>query len=283
MNKHLRKNFKLCPGVSTRLLFAVGIWLMSFVLSGPAAAHASASGTAAAGHPHQVLRQVLENPLFHQWQLRTRQAKRNQSAQSPLQLNGFVDRFWRWLRHLIKWRHKKHVHIYTHTNGVSMFPSVLIFLGWAAIILILLAAAGLLIHMLVRGKDNSAAGAAVPPVENINNALQEGDALAAESNQWLAKAEGFEKSGDLRLMYRALYLALLAGLHERGKIRFRKSATNFTLVRGYSGSETDRNLFGRLTDTFDHIWYGWKIYPEAKTQELRCAIAALLPAEKQNA
>lgn len=269
-----------------RLLLVAGGLLLATGITAGIAGHAR--GQAVTGipihrdHPNQVLRQVLKDPLFHQWQLKTHQ-RATKSA-----LDSYFAKVLRTIRNLLKriWNRHSKSHFKQPDSapaGSSDFPYLLIILGKVIIIAAVIAAIFLIINLLVNRNPKSSPPPPPADRRDVAEALQEGDALALESDQWLNKAREFESSGDFRLMYRALYLALLAGLHEKGKIRFRRSATNYTLVRGFIGSQSDRTIFGNLTDRFDHVWYGWKIYPAQATEELKSAMSTLLGGENRYA
>ncbi len=267
------------------ILLAFGLLLAAGLLAGTAS-HARAKAVsdinAPLGHPHQVLRQVLKDPLFHQWQLKNF----GQTPKSGLDL--YFANVLRTLRDLLhrmwNWHSSRHFkQSVSSPTAFSAFPILLEYLGIAIIILALIAGIFLLINMLVSRNPKITTPQSSADRRDISEALQEGDALALESDQWLNKAREFESSGEFRLMYRALYLALLAGLHEKGKIRFRRSATNYTLVRGFTGNQSDRTTFGTLTDRFDHVWYGWKVYPAQTTEDLKSAMATLLTGENRHA
>ncbi len=103
--------------------------------------------------------------------------------------------------------------------------------------------------------------AVVPPVVNVKKALNEGDALAQNADAWLSLAQQLGQDGDWRMAYRAMYLALLSGLHETGRIHFRKSLTNHAYVNRYRGPREEIQIFSTLTDIFDRVWYGDKPVP----------------------
>ncbi len=100
--------------------------------------------------------------------------------------------------------------------------------------------------------------AVLPPVVNVKKALDEGDALAQNADAWLSLAQQLGQDGDWRMAYRAMYLALLSGLHETGRIHFRKSLTNHAYVNRYRGPKEEMQIFSTLTDIFDRVWYGDK-------------------------
>ena len=86
-----------------------------------------------------------------------------------------------------------------------------------------------------------------------------------------------------------MYLALLAGLHRRGWIRFAASRTNGAYVRGFRGpsGETDetgdgpRASFARLTSLFDDVWYGHREPERAGFPAVRAEVERLLAEETE--
>ena len=92
--------------------------------------------------------------------------------------------------------------------------------------------------------------------QGVRRALDEGEALAMSSPQWIREAERLAGTKDFRAVYRALYLALLSGLHRGGKIDFRPTRTNWTYVARFGGPPQERQSFHDLTTIFDDVWYG---------------------------
>lgn len=92
--------------------------------------------------------------------------------------------------------------------------------------------------------------------EKLREAMDRGDALAADEDDWRAGARAFHAEGDARGAYRALYLALLASLHRHRWIVFKPARTNWAYVRGFRGPVPSRDAFAALTETFDECWYG---------------------------
>ena len=84
---------------------------------------------------------------------------------------------------------------------------------------------------------------------------------------------------EFRAVYRALYLALLSGLHAANKIDFRKTRTNWTYVRGYRGPEPEKVTFTSLTALFDRVWYGEQPAAQSSIPEVRRRVAWLLAKE----
>jgi Domain of unknown function (DUF4129) len=84
-----------------------------------------------------------------------------------------------------------------------------------------------------------------------------------------------EDEKNFRAMYRALYLALLAGLHAAGKIDHHRNRTNWAYVQHFRGPGEERDLFGDLTGLFDRVWYGHKLQERRDFGELRSAVTRL--------
>jgi hypothetical protein len=91
----------------------------------------------------------------------------------------------------------------------------------------------------------ASAGAALP------------DALSQPADAWERFAQEFARSGEWRLALRALYLRLLALLHERGAIRYEIQRTNGDYVAALGGGAA-AEPFRRVTLSFDQAWYGNK-------------------------
>ena len=226
------------------------------------------------GHPHQRLRQILAQPPFQQWRLR--QHRRLTRTKNP-----FWDSLGRQWNQLMKWLgHYFHPHKHTalqghHTGGGFSFAN---FLEILATVLGIALAAGI-VMVLIRWQAGGKAAAGTPDGllsrEKIKQAMEQGDALAMAGDSWMRLARQFHGDGDFRAMYRAMYLSLLAGLHETGKIRFRRNHTNWQYVRYFHGDKPQRALFESLTDLFDHVWYGRKLYPNINPDVLREQIGGL--------
>ena len=98
--------------------------------------------------------------------------------------------------------------------------------------------------------------AAAPRGVGVARALVEGDALAFADTVWRGEAERLLGRGEIRMAYRSLYLGLLSGLHERGRIVFATNRTNWHYVRMYQGGTESRDEFSAMTALFDEVWYG---------------------------
>ena len=263
-----------------RLLILPCLCCLLFSIAVPAAAAVGGGAPAAnlpttiLGHPHQLLRQILAKPPFQQWRLR--QSRRLTKTKNPLwdSLGRQWDRLMKWLGHYFHPR--KHTALQGHHAAASF--SFTNFLEILATVVGIALAAGI-VMVLIRWQAGAKAGAETSDGllsrEKIRQAMEQGDALAMAGDSWMRLARQFHSDGDFRAMYRAMYLALLAGLHETGKIRFRRNHTNWQYVRYFHGDKPQRALFESLTDLFDHVWYGRKLYPNINPEVLREQIGGL--------
>jgi Domain of unknown function (DUF4129) len=115
--------------------------------------------------------------------------------------------------------------------------------------------------------------------EQIREAMESGNALALDSSQWMEQARRLAGEQDFRAVYRALYLALLSGLHAAGKIEHNRNRTNWVYVAHYRGPAPERARFSELTELFDRVWYGRKTAQEDNLDQLRVDVAMLTRAE----
>ncbi len=234
-------------------------------------------------HPHQQLRQILAQPPFQQWRLR--EHHRITRAKNPLwdSISGQWDRLMKWLGHYF--HPHKHTALHGHraaATGLS-FASVLEIVAVVVGIALVAGIVMVLFRWQALGKTAAATADGLLSREKIKQAMEQGDALAMASDSWMRAARQFHGDGDFRAMYRAMYLSLLAGLHETGKIRFRRNHTNWHYVRDFHGDKPRRALFESLTDLFDHVWYGRKLYPNINPDVLREQISSLIvPHEQQD-
>ncbi len=87
------------------------------------------------------------------------------------------------------------------------------------------------------------------------------DALSRSTEAWRRFAEEFVRKGEWRLALRAVYLALLSLLHERGAIRYARDRTNGEYAAALA-SVPAGEPFQSLTGMFDRAWYGDKPFAE---------------------
>lgn len=253
----------------------------------PAAA-APASPTApgrAPSDPRAHLEEILTRFPYQRWQRRQDRAKG--LAVNPEEtefgtrfakaLKDMLDSFFSWLRSVMPTTNP------FPKNGMNFdfasLASILQLIGWIAVALGLVA----MVIFAVRTWRSGAPGASSARVlsrEQVRRALETGEALALDSPQWLSEADRLANETDPRLVYRALYLALLSGLHTAGKIDFRRNRTNWVYVTRYRGSEGEKSIFSRLTDDFDRLWYGLEPAHREQIDSLRSAVVKLVSQER---
>jgi hypothetical protein len=211
--------------------------------------------------PKSDLESILERPLYQQWQLRDRPEEEivdeNPWFRESLKALGEM------IRDSLKTIFDTLGDLFARDDDTPPIDfgwdritvvgllKVLawIFLEGAILILLLL----LFRSALWRGR------LAKPKVlsrHEIRHALALGDALAQDSDAWFEEAKRLSRNEDFRGLYRALYLALLSGLHMAEKIDYRPNRTNWTYVNRFRGDENEVKLFARLTSLFDDVWYG---------------------------
>ncbi|MGC9260728.1 MAG: DUF4129 domain-containing protein [Phycisphaerae bacterium] len=233
-------------------------------------------------HSRWLLRHILAQPPFQQWRLR--QHRRITQAKNPLwdSIGKQWDRLMKWLGRYF--HPQKHRALAGHQAGGSFsFANFLEILAMVLGIALVTGIVMVLFRWQAIGKAAAASTDGLLSRDKIQQAMEQGDALAMASDSWMRAARQFGSDGDFRAMYRAMYLSLLAGLHETGKIRFRRSHTNWHYVRDFHGDKPERALFGSLTDLFDHVWYGRKLYPDISSDALRDQIRGLIvPSGKEN-
>jgi len=252
------------------------------------AADAAPGAGMAPRDPRRHVREILRRPLYRRWQRRERRSE--SSGEAPEWWRAFKEKldewaadFGRWLDRNFGGSGRTRDRDNKQGGGSGFFSSislgaVLKFLGWAAVIALVVFLAIILYRHLAETRG-ARAGARVLSREQTRQALESGEALALESPQWLAEAERLAGEHDFRAVYRALYLALLSGLHAANKIDFRRNRTNWTYVERFRGSSDDRGLFASLTLLFDRVWYGLKQAEGTTLQGVRQTVKRLLGRE----
>ena len=118
----------------------------------------------------------------------------------------------------------------------------------------------------------AAPSAPLPP--DLNDEKLEASRLP--SDEWLALAREQMARGEWRLALRALYLATLAGLGERGLVTLARAKTNLDyereLVRRAAGREELVAAFRGRRLAFERVWYGRELAAEP---EVRAWLAEL--------
>jgi hypothetical protein len=231
---------------------------------------------AAPNDPHAQLDQILHRPLYSAWRLREGRdlpevETRHRRVDSWLRyLSDKIDEFWQWL--FPEQKSSTQPSDYA-TSG--FLPKLLKVTAWTITIIGLGFIAVLLVKIL-RGSDVAGLSAHILSRQQIQQAMESGDALALKSAEWLDEAQRLAADQNFRMVYRALYLALLSGLHSAGKIDHNPNRTNWTYVQNYRGPGTERDLFSQLTDLFDRIWYGHKNAGSENLPKLREDVRILI-------
>lgn len=244
----------------------------------------SAAQTAPPTGAQKQLDDILSKPAYHRWERRFAKA----GPQRAWMKTGPVPR---WLSDALHnvgdWLGRK---LFSHddetrTNRTALSDKGWLTLGlvlkivfWAVLAAVVLLIGWFAIRALLDAKRRPARVKIRPTAEKIRAALSEGAALALAGEEWLAEADQLAGDGDFRAAYRALYLALLSGLHDAGAIHFRRNRTNWTYVREFRGEAAKRGAFENLTGLFDEVWYGLSTPANAETRlpALQAEVAGLI-------
>ena len=233
--------------------------------------------------PHDQLRRILEQPIYRRWQLR--QMRIETPVDSPWmqlvreRLESWAEAIDRLLTRLFRGAGRVNMPTPGDPSG---FMAMLKAAGWMILIVLGVLLIVVAVHLLRRAR-NHAGGGRVLSREQVRHALDDGQALAMDSPRWLEQAERLAGERDFRAMYRALYLALLSGLHAAGRIEFRRQRTNWTYVSRFEGPEDARGVFADLTGLFDSVWYGRVTPAGADVDDVRRRVDLLLRAGDDDA
>ncbi len=247
----------------------------------PPLAGAESSSAAQVGEAQQQLNRIMQDPLFSRWKLRQERAARD-SSQLDLEkeLARYIDPIARYLNDLLDWLMRGRAGGGSSASGGTWFAigPILKAMGWFVLGASALLVIWLIAMRLAQGR------LAVPrrPLDRqtLDAALIGGDALATSSDVWVDHAALLAGEQNLRLALRAMYLALLSGLHAAGKIRYRRQQTNWQYVNNFRGSDDQRLLFAQLTGRFDEVWYGEREPDQASFDQVRGQIDHLLGDEQ---
>ncbi len=229
------------------------------------------------GDPHQQLEQILQGPMYQRWRLRQDEgaveddptiARKYRSSLERISeaMRAFIDR--------LLGRSTGQSAGPPVISGNSNLPGVLKAAAWAVVGVAVIVAAALLLRLAGR-TGGPVAKARILSRQQVDSAFASGDALALASGQWMEEGARLAAKGDYRAVYRALYLALLSGLHSAGKIDFNRNRTNWTYVQQYRGPGEERTTFSGLTELFDRVWYGLKTPEETNLDQLMGQVAEL--------
>ena len=215
------------------------------------------------------LEDVLGRPEFHRWERRHEAPAPGEVDTDPFGLMKAIKEGFRslgdtvgdWVRDLF-FNAGDNAVDFSGTGDVIM--TTLKVAGWALTIVVALFLIVLTLRRLKQWEEGHAGK--VVNRRQVKRALESGEALVLDGDQWLAEADRLAAAGDMRAVYRALYLALLSGLHSREVIDFRRSRTNWVYVQRFRGADGERSLFERLTGRFDQVWYGQQNDPDGIEQ-----------------
>ncbi|MBX9656715.1 DUF4129 domain-containing protein [bacterium] len=242
----------------------------------------------------RIADRVMQQPIYHRWELRQKRVESSGtleettwSKRAELLQNWLLDhtqwigKVWEWI---VDWwnswfeRPQK-------SGGSGSGGGFGSFLHWAGWLLVAVVVGSLLILLYRLWMTTRLEGkqAKVLSRRQIRDALQSGEALAMSSSDWLAEGEKWGNEQDRRLVFRALYLGLLSGLHQQGRIDFRRNRTNWVYVSRFRGSEDLRDEFASLTSLFDEVWYGGIESSEQNIDPVKAQVKRLLEAGPSHA
>jgi len=232
-----------------------------------------------------MLSRILQKPVYQRWKLRQDPdaAFREESVLAQMARDA-LESIWDGVKRLFKWLWKQLRRANISLPDLPSTPGNLVdYLkmgAWAAFGALLLAAGLYLYGMRGKLRNNIRLAAALSR-EKVQEALENGQALALDADGWMSEAERMGAEGDFRAMYRAIYLGLLSSLHQNGRIDYRKNRTNWSYVNGYKGTLNDQADFGALTEIFDQVWYGQKPAGGVSLEELKTRAGRLLAGRGQ--
>lgn len=229
---------------------------------------------------------ILSQSAYHRWERRFAathpELPRPKISMMPRWLTNAKDNFGDWLGRKLFSRNDDLRPADTSTGGGWLaLGTVLKIVFWIVLGTVVLLIGWFALRALLEAKRRGPGVRIKPTAEKVRAALAEGAALALAGDEWLNQADALAGAGDFRAAYRALYLALLSGLHDAGAIHFRRSRTNWSYVRDFKGIPADRDLFENLTGLFDRVWYGLSIPENAadRLPPLQAEVARLIRGE----
>ncbi len=225
----------------------------------------------------QKVKDVLSRPEYR-WRLKRVRAEKAKKAAAESKSAGFIQRmiksFGKWSRSVWKasfkkigkffdWLFDRKPRSLPSVSSPSWFSGVELG-GWmralglfalTGIVYLL----GMAIYKAVKNtaRSEKVTGAPSSPIDLTDETIL---ADALEEDEWLRLATEKADSGDYRLAVRAVYLACLAHLAERGTIRLKRAKSNHDYLREARlrarNETTLLNAFGETTASFERIWYG---------------------------
>jgi len=253
------------------------IWLLCVALS---SANAAEPASAPLSSPRDHAKSILRRPLYQRWRLRQERMTSVRSGRRGLldDLGPYLEKVTAaWLARIERWfrGRSRGSGPGSGSSGSFDFVALLKMVAWALLVgLVGLAAYAL--YRNLRGKRIRGHAARVLSREHMREALEMGEALALDSPDWLREADRFAREKNFRAMCRALYLALLSGLHAANRIDFRRNRTNWVYVAHFRGRDDERRVFSGLTSLFDRVWYGLKTEVGVSLDEVKRQVQELL-------
>jgi len=262
-----------------RALIVAATACLALADSSPARATQGADAPGPREDPHAQLQQILEQPAYQRWKLRQLRAAADDSGESVFlkHVRNMMRSAAEGLRNLLRkfFRGWQAPTWSLSAGDISAMLATLKIAAWAALAAVLVFIAALL-YKIVRSRRTAPNPARVLSRHQVRRALEDGQALAMGGSQWLQEAGRLSGEGDFRAVYRAMYLALLSGLHTAGRIEFRKSRTNWSYVSRFKGPQEHRRVFGELTTLFDDVWYGLKPQSALDLETIKRKVAQLV-------
>lgn len=246
----------------------IGVTVMLVAAQAAMAETATSTDTA---EPRDQVEAILNEDIYQRWKLR----QPDDGSRDPFGIHETARRWRQWLWDMLDRGSESQSSDVAERGDGSGLAEGLRILGWAVVTLGV-AFLGFVAFRVLRERKPSPATAQVISEARVREALDAGEALALEAPQWLREAERLGQSQDLRAMYRALYLALLSGLHHKRKIDFRANRTNWTYVQQYRGEDAERAVFHRLTAAFDEVWYGRHLSAAPDVGQVEREVAMLI-------
>lgn len=223
--------------------------------------------------PRRRLRRILKRPMYQRWKRRqARSVKRDETNPLASLRDSVLDYFERWMKR--RSRRQDAPAASSHLGGGAGLADVLRTVAWIVLAAVVVVAAVLLTRWVLQAR--ASAVTTTLSRRQVREALEKGDALSLDGEGWMREAERLAAEGDLRAVFRALYLALLSGLHSAGRIDYRRNRTNWAYVRHYRGEDAEREGFATLTGAFDHVWYGLRVPTETAVRDARRRVGVLL-------
>lgn len=232
------------------------------------------------------LESILAKPEYNRWKGTVGERMDDDDTwnlETPSWLERKLERIMEWLTSLDTSEDRSEKKTTAEISTGSMFATG--FFSVVGYILLIVAAGFMLFAVYTYLRDRERG----PPVQKgarigVARALEEGNALAYNDAEWRNQADNYLERGDIRAAFRSLYLGLLSGLHEQGRIVFARNRTNWHYVRNFRGESEARRNFAEMTDLFDRVWYGFTPAVDiTRLQEVKAQVARLLAEGKRHA